>query len=455
MRVLVVGLARTGEAVARRLVSEGCAVTVVEEHPGGEAYTLRREAVLGCGAALVESPSSGGWERLVSAADLVVPSPGVPQHHHVIRAAMRAGVAVRSEVELAAERIAVPLVAVTGTNGKTTVTELTARMLAASGLAVATAGNIGRPLIGLAGATSGDGDLPLDAVVAEVSSFQLAFTEHFHPDVAVLLPVSEDHTDWHGSFDAYVAAKARIFANQKESDLLVYDADDEVSRRMASAAPARRTACSLIPGTDAGYRLEAGALRGDGDVIVSLCDIGRALPHDILDSLAASAAARCVGATIEGVAAALREFETLPHRVALVGESNGVRWYDDSKATNPHAALAAARAFDRVVLLAGGRNKGLDLGALAAAADHIVAVVAFGEAAGEVQDAFALICPVVRTEAMHEAVLAAGDLAEPGDVVLLSPGCASFDAYSGYDERGDDFAAEVTALLAASEQERR
>lgn len=454
MRVLVVGLARTGEAVTRRLVSEGCDVTVVEEHPGGDAYRDRREAVLACGAAVVESPDTDGWEALVADADLVVPSPGVPQHHDVIRSAIGAGVDVRSEVELAAERIGVPLIAVTGTNGKTTVTELTARMLAASGIRVAAAGNIGRPLIELAGATAGSGELSLDVVVAEVSSFQLAFTEHFRPDVAVLLPVSEDHTDWHGSFDEYVAAKTRIFANQRAVDELVYDADDEVARRMASGAPGRLTACSLAMGSDAEYHFEGGALYGDGDVIARVGELGRALPHDILNSLAAAAAARRVGAALSGVAGALRAFETLPHRVALVGESNGVRWYDDSKATNPHAALAAARSFDRVVLLAGGRNKGLDLGALAEAADHIVSVVAFGEAAGEVEDAFAGRCQVVRTEVMHEAVLAAKELAGPGDVVLLSPGCASFDAYGGYDERGDDFAAEVLALVAADERAR-
>ncbi|MCZ7536435.1 MAG: UDP-N-acetylmuramoyl-L-alanine--D-glutamate ligase [Acidimicrobiia bacterium] len=384
---------------------------------------------------------------LATGADLVVPSPGVPERHVSIRSALEAGVAVRSEVDLAAERIRVPLVAITGTNGKTTVTELTARMLSASGLVVAAAGNIGRPLIEVEGAgIDPRGDEPdLDVVVAEVSSFQLALTDVFRPRVAVLLAVAEDHTDWHGSFDAYVAAKARIFANQTGGDLLVYDADDPVATGMAAAAPALRTGCSLVPGPE--YHLEGDALCARDDVLARTADLRRALPHDIGNSLAAAAAARHVGASPEGVLRALRGFETLPHRVTLVGESGGVRWYDDSKATNPHAALAATRSFERVVLLAGGRNKGLDLGALAQASDHVVSVVAFGEAAGEVEAAFAGIRPVTRIATMHEAVLAAAQAASAGDVVLLSPGCASFDAYDDYAERGDDFSAEVLSLI--------
>jgi len=449
MRVLVAGLARTGEAVARQLRSEGHDVTVVEEHPGGHEYSSRREAVLACGAAVVESPDTAEWDALLGVSDLLVPSPGVPEHHHAIRSASGAGVAVRSELELAAERIDTPLVAVTGTNGKTTVTALVEQMLAASGLRVAAVGNIGRPAIDLAGEHRCSDALPLDVVVAEVSSFQLAFTEHFRPYVAVLLAVSEDHIDWHGSFEAYIAAKARIFANQRETDLVVYDADNDISRRMAAESAAGLTPCSLDPGADSGYHLEDGVLLGEGGVLACVGDLVRALPHDILNSLVAAAAARSAGATLDGIAEALRVFKTLPHRVVLIGESGGVRWYDDSKATNPHAALAAALSFDSVVLLAGGRNKGLDLGALATAADHVVSVVAFGEAADEIEAAFADVRPVERTTTMHEAVLAAAACAVPGDVVLLSPGCASFDAYGGYEERGDDFAAEVRAIIAS------
>lgn len=447
MRALVVGLARTGEAVARCLCSEGHEVTVVEEQPGSGGYPARRDSALAAGAHLVEAPGPAVWPELVGDADLVVPSPGVPQHHEAIAAALAAGVEIVSELELAAQRTGVPIVAVTGTNGKTTVTELAAAMLKASGMRTVAAGNIGRPLIDLV--CTGPGDrapvADLDVVVVEVSSFQLAFTRAFRPRVAVLLGVAEDHTDWHGSFESYKAAKARIFANQRDDDLLVYDADDSTACRLAEGAPALRVGCSL-DATGGRYRLDGEILMGGADVLAHLGELRRALPHDVRNALAAAAAARHAGATVEGVRAALRAFETLPHRVTLVGESGGVRWYDDSKATNPHAALAAIRSFDRVVLLAGGRNKGLDLGALTAGAGHVASVVAFGEAGAEVEAAFAGVSPVTRVSTMREAVRAAAEVAAPGDVVLLSPGCASFDAYSGYGERGDDFAAEVSAL---------
>ena len=447
MHVLVVGLARTGTAVARCLRSEGHDVTVVEEQPGSGDYRARRDAALAAGARVVEAPDTEAWPGLVADADLVVPSPGVPQHHEAIAVARAAGVEIASELELAAERTGVPIVAVTGTNGKTTVTELTAAMLMASGLRTVAAGNIGRPLIGVSCATPGaqDRETALDVVVVEVSSFQLAFTRSFRPRVAVLLGVAEDHTDWHGSFEAYKAAKARIFANQCDGDLLVYDADDSSACRLAESAPALRVGCSL-DATGGRYRLDGEVLMGGADVLARLGDLRRALPHDVRNALAAAAAARHAGATVEGVRAALRAFETLPHRVTLVGESGGVRWYDDSKATNPHAALAAVRSFDRVVLLAGGRNKGLDLGAQAAGAGHIASVVAFGEAGVEIEAAFSGVSQVTRVTTMREAVRAAAEVVEPGGVVLLSPGCASFDAYSGYGERGDDFAAEVRAL---------
>jgi UDP-N-acetylmuramoylalanine--D-glutamate ligase len=186
-----------------------------------------------------------------------------------------------------------------------------------------------------------------------------------------------------------------------------------------------------------------------GDEIARVDDLRRALPHDRTNALAAAAVGHSLGVEPASTRAALASYATLPHRVALVGEAGGVQWYDDSKATNPHAALHAVRAFDSVVLLAGGRNKGLDLSVLADAAPNLRAVVAFGESAPEIERAFAGVRPVTRAPTMHDAVRAAGDVAQPGDVVLLSPGCASFDAYQSYVARGDDFAAEVRELIAA------
>jgi UDP-N-acetylmuramoylalanine--D-glutamate ligase len=303
------------------------------------------------------------------------------------------------------------------------------------------AGNIGRPLLD---AVYDD----VDVVVAEVSSFQLRFTDTFRPRVAVLLNVAEDHLDWHPCFADYVAAKARIFANQAADDLLVFNADDEAVAAVAGTAPARSVGFSLRPETAGAWRVEAGSLvRPEGTAFLAVDALARAGPPDIANALAAAATAFDLGASDAAVAGVLGSFAGLPHRVTPVGQSGGVTFVDDSKATNPHAALAALAGFDSVVLVAGGRNKGLDLGVLRREAGRIRAVVAIGEAADEVAGCFAGIRPVRRAGSMAEAVRVGAELAQPGDTVLLSPACASFDWYSGYAARGDDFAREVTALL--------
>jgi UDP-N-acetylmuramoylalanine--D-glutamate ligase len=442
MRALVIGLAVTGEAAARRLRREGWDVVVTDDHPGNDAYARRAASVRDAGAVVVEAPTADWYRGAVAEVDLVVPSPLVGMSHPAVLAARASGVAVRSEIDLAAERTDLPIVAVTGTNGKTTVTSLTTAMLEASGVRAVAAGNIGRTLL------EAVDDAAVEVFVAEVSSFQLAFAESFRPTVAVLLALAEDHLDWHGSFEQYVAAKARVFEHQRPDDLLVFDRDDPNATLAAERAPGRRVGVSItgVPGT---FRVEDGLLlTADGRAIAALDGMRRALSHDRTNALASAAAALAAGATDAGVRAALASYETMPHRVALVGEHGGVQYVDDSKATNPHAAVHAAAAFESVVLLAGGRNKGLDLTALTAAAEHLRAVVAFGEAAPEVAAAFDGVRPVVRAASMREAVRHAAGIARPGDVVLLSPACASFDAYPNYGARGDAFAAEVRALIA-------
>ncbi|HEX5094863.1 MAG TPA: UDP-N-acetylmuramoyl-L-alanine--D-glutamate ligase [Acidimicrobiia bacterium] len=437
---LVIGLAATGEAVARRLRAEGVDVVVTDDQPGGAAYDARSIAVRDAGATLVESPSPADYDALVADTDLVVPSPLVAESHPAVQAARRRDVPVRSEIDLAGERARVPIVAVTGTNGKTTVTTLTAAMLSASGVRAAAAGNIGRTLLDAV-------DDDVDVLVAEVSSFQLAFAETFAPAVAILLAIADDHLDWHGSFDHYVWSKSRIFEHQRGKDLLVYDADDDIASRAAVHAPAGRVGVTRAARA-ATYHVSRGELRTpEGRALIAIKEMPRALTHDVTNALAAAAAALDVGATPDGVHDTLASFATLPHRVTLVGEHRGVRYYDDSKATNPHAALSALASFESVVLIAGGRNKGLDLGVLATAADRIRAVVAIGEAAPEVIAAFDGVRPVTTAPTMRDAVRTAAAASEPGDAVLLSPACASFDAYSGYAARGDDFAAEVRALI--------
>ena len=445
-RALVIGLAETGVAVARALRTEGWDVTVLEDTPAvSPKYAERVEAVRVTGARIVESPTDAQVRELVAGVDLVVPSPLVRPGHAAIVDAVARGIAVRSEIDLAAERARVPIVAVTGTNGKTTVTSMVAAMLEASGVPAIAAGNIGRPLIDAV--TDPLFDHGGGVIVAEVSSFQLQFAqEAFRPRVAILLAITPDHLDWHGSFDAYADAKARITAFQRADDLLVFDADDERAFAIATrASRARRVGVSARADAEGCYRVAGEQLvLPDGRPLAAFTDMSRSLSHDRTNALAAAAAALEVGATVEGVVAALRSYATMPHRVALVGEANGVEWYDDSKATNPDATRRAVSSFASVVLLAGGRNKGLDLSVLADEESHLRGVVAFGEAAPEIAAAFARSStPVERAADMHDAVGAAARMARAGDVVLLSPACASFDAYSGYGARGDDFAREV------------
>jgi len=450
-RALVVGLAETGVAVARALRAEGWDVTVVEDTPATTTkYAERVEAVRATAARILEAPTDAQIRELVAGVDLVVPSPLVRPGHAAIVEAVAGGVAVRSEIDLAAERARVPIVAVTGTNGKTTVTSMVAAMLEASGVPAIAAGNIGRPLIDAvadASITSERPGTPPGVIVAEVSSFQLQFAqEAFRPRVAILLAITPDHLDWHGSFAGYADAKARITAFQRADDLLVYDADDERAFAIATgASAARRVGVSARADAEGCYRVVGDRLvLPDGRPLAAFADMSRSLPHDRTNALAAAAAALEVGATVDGVVAALRSYATMPHRVALVGEANGVEWYDDSKATNPDATRRAVSSFTSVVLLAGGRNKGLDLSVLADDESHLRGVVAFGEAAPEIAAAFARSStPVERAANMHDAVGAAARMARAGDVVLLSPACASFDAYSGYGARGDDFAREV------------
>lgn len=422
--MIVIGHGVTGAAVVRRARAEGIPVVVVDDDPNRAADAIDTAAGL----------------RALEATDLVVPSPGVSPTHPLIAAARGRHIPVRPEIDLAAERASAPIVAITGTNGKTTVTTIVAEILERSGLRVATAGNIGRPLLDAV-------DEDADVLVAEVSSFQLAFAKTFRPHVAVLLNLAEDHLDWHESFHEYARAKSRLFTAQHDDDFVVFNTDEAIVAELVAAGPGRSVPFSIR--TTVGFHLTERALvEPDGGMLVTRA----ALPTrvDLSNALAAAAAARTAGATTDAVRDGLVDYPSLPHRAATVGEAGGVRWIDDSKATNPHATAHVITRFDRVVLIAGGRNKGLDLGTLAAQADRVSAVVTIGESAEDVAAAFHGRVPkICRAGSMREAVRAAERLAKPGDVVLLSPACASFDWYESYAARGDDFAAEVAALIGA------
>jgi UDP-N-acetylmuramoylalanine--D-glutamate ligase len=430
---LVIGFGVTGQAVARRLRELGRAVLVVEDHPRDDLLATAESI----GVELVASPDDARLRAVVSGIGVAFPSPGIPDRHPSFAALAEAGVPVRSEFDLSAELDDRPVVAITGTDGKTTVTTMVTGMLEASGVATAAAGNTETPLVDAIRAGGPE------VFVVEASSFRLRDTHRFVPAVATWLNFGADHQDVHTSAARYEASKARLWADLGADQVAVANADDAVVR-----SHVRPDVPTVLFGRSEGdYRLEGDLLVGDGDALVAVDELSRSLPHDIANGLAAAATARRAGASLDGVRAVLRTFEHLPHRVQLVAEAGGIRYVDDSKATTPHASLAAVHAFDSVVLIAGGRNKGLDLAELRAGAPRLRAVVGLGEAAGEVHAAFDGIVPVEVAGDMDEAVGRAASLARPGDVVLLSPACASFDQYRSYAERGDDFARIVHARL--------
>jgi UDP-N-acetylmuramoylalanine--D-glutamate ligase len=432
-RALVIGLGVTAAAVVRQLQRRGIEAIVLDDRPTANARSVAAE--LGVDYVIGEDADV---DALVGAVDVVLPSPGVPLGHPALGRAFATGIPVWSEFELAAEWDDRPIVAVTGTNGKTTVTTLVELMLRHAGRKVIAAGNNDVPLVDALD------DPAIELFVVEASSFRLQFTERFRPAVGTWLNVSPDHLDWHPSVDQYAEAKARMWARQRGDDLAIGNADDDVVMAHLSSAPARHATFGLARGD---WRAPAGGLLApDGAEILAVDELPRALPHDISNSLAAAATAISAGASNADAASVLRTFTGLPHRVQFVRDAGGVRWYDDSKATTPASVAAAVSGFASVVLIAGGKNKGLDLSGLRALAPHLRAVVAIGDAGPAIVDAFTGAVPVATAHSMDEAVELAAVRAQPGDAVILSPGCASQDWYRNYGERGDDFARAVHML---------
>ena len=437
MNALVLGLAITNEAVVRQVQARGGTVVVLDDRPSDAS----KQRALDLGVEL-QATADVDVDVLVGAVDVVLPSPGVPIEHPVIRAATAAGVPVWSEFELAAQWDDRPIVAVTGTNGKTTVTELITMMLTEAGRTVVAAGNNDLPLVDAL--DRGD----VEWFVVEASSFRLQFTDRFRAAVAVWLNLSPDHLDWHPSVDHYAEAKFRLWANQRPDDVAIANADDPAVLEFSRRAPSRVVTFGVDAGAD--YRIEDGRLRApDGTTIAEVERLPRHLPHDLANALAASAAALEAGADVAAVRAVLERFEGLPHRVQLVAHAGGVHWYDDSKATTPASVVAGVSGFASAVLIAGGKNKGLDLGGLRELAPRLRGVVAIGEAGPLIAEAFAGAVDVRVATSMDDAVEVAAELAEDGDAVVLSPGCASYDWYRNYGARGDDFARAVRERIAA------
>ena len=428
---VVVGAGVAGSAAARVLLAEGATVRVSESGTARAGLAeLRAEGI--------EVLEGGHAPGHLDGATLVVPSPGVPPRADILTWARERGIQVWGEMELGARLARAPYLAVTGTNGKTTTTGMLAACLRAAGLDAVACGNIGRPFPTAARE-------PHDALVVEVSSFQLATQTSFHPRVSMLLNLAQDHLDWHGSFDAYAAAKARIFALQGSGDVHVGNLDDE-----AAAAISRSATCEVrwftvgeAPDDGAGFRdgrLTAGWSGADLGALAVDTPAMRA------DAAAAATAAHAFGVGDDAIAEGLGSFAPEPHRGESVATVDEVRFVDNSKATNPHATIAAVGEVHGVVLIAGGDAKGIDLSPLASLAPRLAGVIAIGSSAGEVRAAFEGRVPVRDAASIEEATRLAFAMASAGGTVLLAPACASWDMFRDYAERGDRFAAAARAL---------
>jgi UDP-N-acetylmuramoylalanine--D-glutamate ligase len=437
--------------VVRALHRHGYAVTVTDD----SVDDAKRELAATLGVELRAAPAD--WTGLLASVALVSPAPGVPETHALITTAVRLGVPVVSEIELAyrweQQRSPAlggprPMLAITGTDGKTTTTELTVAILRAAGVRTAALGNTDVPLVDGVDAPSDETlNATLDAFVVECTSFRLAWTQQFRADAAAWLNLAPDHLNWHASMASYEAAKARIWELQRPGDVAIGFADDPVVMARLAAAPGRHV---TFGHARADYRAVQGWLVGPGGRIAEIASMRRRLPHDITNALAASALVLETGlATADAIAESLAAFQAPPHRLEPVGQAEGISWFNDSKATTPHAASAAIRAFDSLVLIAGGSRKGVDLSPMGAEPRRMRAVVAVGEAAPDIHAVFDELTTVVDAGSMAEAVDRAAELARPGDAVVLSPGCASFDWYSGYPARGEDFRRLVEAHIAA------
>ena len=438
VRTVVVGAGVAGVSAARVLLGLGADVLVTDER---EPRSLN-----GAVAALREAGAdvhTGGHDlRDLDGAELVVVSPGVKPDAAIPTWARERGVPVWGELELGAQIATAPYLAVTGTNGKTTTTGMIAACLIAAGSDAVACGNIGHPFPEAAAQIH-------DALVVEASSFQLATQSSFHPVVSVLLNVAEDHVDWHRSADSYRAAKARIFASQIATDTHVGNRDDTAAAAISVQAP-----CKVVwiradepSGGEVGYvGAELTACLGGTATALGTIDPRRAGYRE--DAAAAAAAALSFGVPAAAVAQGLAAFKPAGHRGDVVEEIEGVRFVDNSKATNVHAALAAVAAVDGpLVLIAGGRAKGQDLSPLRILADRVALVVAIGESSEEIVGLLRDRVEACPAGSMLEAVRIAFDRCPRPGTVLLAPACASWDMYADYGARGEDFAAAARTLI--------
>lgn len=435
-RVAVIGIGITGLATARFLAGQGAGIALTDEKPLDAWKERLAELQKHC-------PDLTGLPygtEVLAAADLVVPSPGVYPSNPILLEALRRNIPIVSELELASRFLKTPLVAITGTNGKTTVTTLIGEILRAAGQKVFVGGNIGAPLIGYV-----DSSQEADWAVIEVSSFQLQWVRDFRPAVAILLNITSDHLDYHGSFAAYRQTKEAIFSRQTASDLAILNADETSTESLSGRLRAPVECFSSSAAVACGMFLAGGKLvrrsrsgRREEYPLEMIRIPGR---HNIENVMAAVLAARACGCPPSDIIRAVAGFRGIAHRIEYVGEVQGVRFYDDSKGTNVGAVMRALESFTPpLILLLGGRDKEGDFETLSPLIrEKVRELILFGEAGEKINRLLGGIVHTQRKTTLKEAVAAAWKLASRGDVVLLSPGCASFDEFTDYKERGRVF----------------
>jgi len=446
-RFVVIGLARSGIAAAKVLAKMGATVVgsdlrSAKEFENGQA--LQELQQMGVQIVLGEHP-----ETLLLGADYLVVSPGVPVNAPILKLAVAQGINVISEVELAYRLTRVPFIAITGTNGKTTTTTLISEIFKGNNWEVILGGNIGDPLVDQVIARP-----DADVVVAEISSFQMEWVEEFRPKVSLILNITPDHIDRHGSFANYAAAKARIFARQGPEDFVVLNADDPETMRFAAQPRAKVILFSRKQQLTEGVFVKDGEMvanwQGKQINICSTAEIGIRGPHNLENAMAATAAALAMGVRLENLTRVLSEFQGVEHRLEFVAEINGVRYINDSKGTNCDAAIKALESFtEPIVLIAGGKEKGASFDDFAALAkEKAKEVILIGQAAAKIRASLlkAGYHEPRRADSMAEAVRIAAAVAAPGDVVLLSPACSSFDMFKCFEHRGEVFKEEVRKL---------
>jgi UDP-N-acetylmuramoylalanine--D-glutamate ligase len=434
-RVLVVGLARTGVATALFCADRGAVVTATESRTENEVG----ECVAKLRVAGVTLELGGHQEHTFLQQDLIIPSPGLPADFPLLLAARTSGIPVWSEIELAYRFLHGTLIGITGSNGKTTTTALVEHILKAAAFPTILAGNIGTPLISCVENTKRN-----TITVVELSSFQLELIETFRPNISLFLNLTPDHLDRHRSMNIYGAAKARIFENQTDEDAAILNADGASVTPYAPARPRvywfsrkqRLAQGAYLHGDDLVFRHE-----GIEEVILTRGEIPLVGDHNLENALAAVVATRLAGATAQGVARGIRSFAGVEHRLEFVAEVSGVRYYNDSKATNVDATLKALDAFPgHILIILGGKDKGSDYTVLQnPLREKAILALLIGAASEKIETQITGSVAVERAGTLEHAIEIASHAARPGDVVLLAPACASFDQFENYEHRGRVF----------------